>query len=434
MGIRQIHISSGEWSKTPETVRELVKALISIADTPSRFVDQQLDCMLKVQKEMGRERIPKQVAIVTGKLFGRLYKHAVCLKELGWDVLLISSDSGINDSNRVFSKIMVCKDLDKILETCLSVSPQIYHIFTNWEFELPAYLIASGIRPVVYDNYDALNGCIVGRRIDDYPSEKMLALERYSVENADAVTSRDGRMLVSKRKAGLRPKRVAMCLDGSLTQIQADSIRMAKRTDGIHAVYIGNMYEPTSSQPRNFHFQLSRTLANSGIHYHMYPSNMDLYNSYRPLMERFAFENCPNGFVHLHPPVPVNHIVREISQYHFGIDVLTKSVDRVPGDHEFYSMETTEYGIDNKIFDYISAGLYTFVSNARWCRRILERYGLGIRVRSFEEIIHGINAYNYNAFPRIPEVLTTHFWSQRLLDLYDKISVGSFTSDYALSF
>ena len=201
---------------------------------------------------------------------------------------------------------------------------------------------------------------------------------------------------------------------------------MAKKTDGIHAVYIGNMYEPTSFRPRNFHFELAKALANSGIHYHIYPSNMDLYKSYRPIIEEFVIDNCPYGFVHLHPTVPVDGIVKEISQYHFGIDVLTRSVDRVPGDHEFYSMETTEYGIDNKIFDYISSGLYTFVSNARWCRRVLERYGLGMRVRSFEEIVHRIRIHNGDAFPRIPEVLTTHFWSKRLIDLYDKIYAGSF--------
>ena len=201
-------------------------------------------------------------------------------------------------------------------------------------------------------------------------------------------------------------------------------MRLPKRKDGIHAVYVGNMYYPDSVRPRNFHLKLAKELSNAGIHYHMYPSNPSLYKAYSEVLDNFVFQHCRQGFVHLHATVPVDQLVPEISQYHYGIDILTTEVDRIPGDHEFYTLDTTEFCIDNKLFDYVSAGLYVFLCKARWCQRAIERYGLGRRIRSFADIVSEAKRQYPPTLPPIPEIITTEYWTRRLMSFYDELSIN----------
>ncbi len=414
-------ISRQDWDQTPEPVRELLNQIVTHVKHQQSTAGPTLDRILKVREYMLRPRTSGQVMMLTAGVTARLYKHASSLKNLGWDVILICLDSSLGDDLSCFSQTIHCKNMQEVLDRSLEYTPQVYHIFTSWQFELPAFLIASGLHPVVFDNYDVLNGCIEEERPDGGPSERMLSLERYCAEHADALSLRDGRFLMSKRKVGIKPRKVALCLDGASSQMESAAFRLPKRMDGIHAVFVGNMHEPTSPRPRNFHFELARVLSNAGIHYHIYPSYIHSYNKYKPLLDDFVARYCRAGLVHLHKTLPTNQIIREISQYHFGIDIVTTSVNRVPGDHEFYGLETTEYAIDNKIFDYISAGLFTFVLKARWCQRIVERYNLGVRVTSFEDIVAQAKKRYLDPVPSIPKVLTTQFWAERLARLYNEI-------------
>jgi len=207
-------------------------------------------------------------------------------------------------------------------------------------------------------------------------------------------------------------------MDGACTEAEALVVRQPKRTDGIHVVYVGNMDDPTSSRQRNFHLELARVLAESQIHYHMYPSSVQLKREYDEPVQRLCEDPEVGQYVHLHYPVPGEKVVEERSQYHFGLHMLSTEVDRVPGNHPFYSQEMRHYSSANKIFDYVSAGLFTFVHVGRWTRKLVERYGFGERVLSFDDLVDKARERYTQRVPEIQKVLTTEHATERLVELY----------------
>ncbi|RMG40283.1 MAG: hypothetical protein D6719_11520 [Candidatus Dadabacteria bacterium] len=421
MDQQTILIDQNDWQRTPAKVQQLINFLVSEVNRVNSSFSSELKRRLATYQHAQLPRQEKQVVMISPNLTARQYKYARAITKLGWEVILISEvEPSVNNRNN-FSQIIQSQDPVQTLELALKFRPSAYHLFTSWKFELPAFLIASGLKPVVFDDYDVMSGCVIEDRPDNYPSDEMLLMERFCLENATALSLRDARIAVAKRRANLKPNKLALCLDGACTEEEARKLRQPKLTDGIHAVYVGNLCDPTSTRPRNFHFELARVLSNSSIHYHIYPSYMDDYHKYKAVMNQLAPRYSRPDLIHIHETLPADQLIPEISKYHFGIDVISTSVDRTPDDHPFYNFDNTDYGVDNKLFDYISAGLFTFSHNSKTCKRILERYKLGLQVKSFDEIAQEAHRRYREPFPEIPEVLTTDYWARRLVKMYGEL-------------
>lgn len=417
---QHITLSQDDWDKTPEAVRATLNNLVNLLNQKKDDSELLSERLIKVQEHMLKPRKHMQVMIISPSVTFRQHKYALELRKLGWEVILACTDNSKCSDLSFYNKIFVCKNNDEYLNACLSFSPQIYHIFTSWEFEIPAFLLNSGIKPVVFDSYDVINGC-VKTDAPNVPYRK-LDLERYCLESSDAVSMRDGRIGVAKRRSGLKPRNMALCIDGACTEAEALAIRKSKRLDGIHVVYVGNMVNIDCTTNRSYHFELAKVLSNAKIHYHIYPSFELLYNSYKPIMDAYIAQHGTKGYVHMHKPIPANEIISEISQYHFGMDIITTSINRESDDHPLYSLEMSEYTLDNKIFDYISAGLFTFTYDAKWVNSVIERNSLGFKVRSLDEVAEKAIEFANHKFPQIPDRVTTNYWAKNLVKLYKKIS------------
>ncbi|MCB0332669.1 MAG: hypothetical protein KDD55_04170 [Bdellovibrionales bacterium] len=416
----QVNLTDHDWQQTPGAVQEAVAFLVGEVNRLNEETRLTTDQILHVYLHGLLPRTPRQMVLITPSVGGRQYKYARALQQLGWEIILIHEKPPQSEDLSCFSQVIQCTTPQEVLEQCLKFTPTVYHIFASWKFDLSAYLISSKLKPIVFDDYDVINGCI-DTTSPEAPPAKLLQLERYCLENAHALTPRDTRMHLARRKHGLKYPPLALCIDGCMTQVEAQAQRLPKRTDGIHTVYIGNLVDPDYERSRNFHFELARVLSQAGIHYHLYPSTQYKYDLYKEPFATYSAQHCKPGFAHLHEPVPVNRVIQEISQYHFGIDILSTGVHRQPDDHAFYSVEMTDHTADNKVYDYICAGLFTFVHQGRWCRKVLERYGFGARVHSLEDIVEQAKKRYLMPLPPIPEVLTTKHSAERLIKLYESL-------------
>lgn len=418
-----VQISHEEWAATPVAVQSLALKLVAVVQEQTGVALQtlNLDRLLRVYEHSLKPRTPRQVVMISNDPIPRGYKYANSLRRLGWEVILISQEAPKVKNQSCFSKIFICSSQGEILNKCLEFSPQVYHYFTGWEFERPAFLIAAGLSPILFDDYDVVNGCLIEN--PPYPPPATFLQERYCLEHAQALTVRDGRLRAAKR-GGVRVRSVHLCLDGAMSQAQALLERSPKRTDGLHAVYIGHLTIAETPAPRNFHLELARVLAKAGIHYHVYPWDYGKFDEYRQAADQYLSKYNGREYFHLHPFVAADELIREISQYHFGIDILTTTINRTPDDSPVYKLEMTRSVIDNKIFDYMSAGLYTYHYDGRWMRRVIERYGLGNKVSSLEDLAAQAKQRGAAPLPPIPAVLTTDYWAQRLIRTYESLGAA----------
>ncbi len=112
--------------------------------------------------------------------------------------------------------------------------------------------------------------------------------------------------------------------------------KLSKQNGEIHLVYIGRISEHKSDH-RNI-IEVLKNISEKGFIIHIYPSKKKKYLKY---------ERIPNLF--LHEKLPYRKLIREISQYDFGITVFNNNI--AP------KLPHIKFAFGNKTSDYICAGI-----------------------------------------------------------------------------
>ena len=79
------------------------------------------------------------------------------------------------------------------------------------------------------------------------------------------------------------------------------------------------------------------------------------------------------NFVHIHNTVPPDRLTEELLRYHYGLLISTKNID-YGDDHTTSYEHVSDYFGAAKIFDYMNAGLFTFIPNASPSNRCFTKY------------------------------------------------------------
>ena len=149
-----------------------------------------------------------------------------------------------------------------------------------------------------------------------------------------------------------------------------------------------------------------------GIDLHIYPSIQSKADELRAELLRII---PASSHVYVHDTLANDALLVELTGYDYGLHALTPEDD---GILQTYRIEKFEYASANKVFDYVDAGLYTFVHNGRFMRFLLQRYGLGEHV---SDPMAAISRLGRKEPIRVPEPLLIRNIAARLSEFYEVI-------------
>lgn len=355
-----------------------------IINLSKRFLQIPVKGLRKIQaisntrQALERPRTANHAVFVCHQVNVRAIKLAFALQTLGWRITLLHKDYLPYDVSAYFFETKKINDRWHALIIASKYSPVIYHIFSNYNFELGYVFTKYKPGKVVFDNYDLLTGMFkYEASILDYTS-----LEQYCYTHADGICSRDLRIQFLKKLNYKLPKKI---LFSEYCWPENKFIRVKKLTDGIHVVYVGSI-QPNPDSPVGYLYELARHLSKAGIHLHIYPSHQSVIGLLKTNMLRFLTDDTISKYVHIHDTISLLELRKEISKYHYGILISSKTMN-FGEDNETYFEHMGEYFLPSKFFDYFDAGVFTLSQDAKFIRFIIERYNGGCIVNTFEEIV-----------------------------------------------
>ena len=380
-----------------------------------------IDNRTSLPKESRRHHQPLQkrlVVFVANKPISREAKLAFGLKRAGFDVVLICREEPNFTAADYFSGVHRYRTSDEALAMALSYNPWVYHIFANWNYEMPALFIRKRPGTIVLDDYDVMAGMVKKDFVHrTYPGN--LALERFCLDNADGLCCRSLEQRYGRRFLGYRFRgKVLFLTDCCWASTEEPPLQVDKIDDGsIHVVYSGNM-SPDITGPYNYHFDLAALLSKNRIHYHIYPFSTWHLTSFVPhLNAHMAANGGDTAYVHIHQPVPSDRLIGEIARYHYGVHLMWPNPRSRETDFP-YEQRGFDYGSSNKIFDYIDARLSILVHRGRLQRFLVERYRNGKAIASLEDVL--VTAVPKP--PRVPKSYQLDANVQRLIRFYRSLN------------
>ncbi len=322
-----------------------------------------------------------QIVFVSDMPRAREAKLAHGLRSLGCRVILLYQETPGFEVATHFDESRHYTEPEEALALAREYDPLAYHLFANWNFNMAAAFIERGPGPVVFDNYDLLNGMVFPEFMEQhYPGQ--LALERRCLEQADGLACRDLSSQYLRRELGFRLRGRRIYLPDSCWGTPLSGVEAAEPADELHVVYCGNMAleKYTSGLERNtcVHLWLADLLTRQGVHYHLYPSTS--VQPHLPFEEAFSdyFELAQQTpLLHLHRPLPAESLIAEMARYDAGILVLSESLEAPLT--RVMTAQRYIHASSNKVFDYLDAELPVLLNRCNpFIRFQLGRYGASI--------------------------------------------------------
>ncbi|MDD5434029.1 MAG: hypothetical protein PH343_01235, partial [Nitrospira sp.] len=310
------------------------------------------------------------------------------LKQSGIDVTLFYNHQPNFIPSRYFSEMYQYRSPQEALSLASRCPSAVFHIFSNWDFNVAASFIYYKMGKVVFDNYDVMNGMIRQEKLNEKDLDK-LQLERYCMENASGLSFRCLEAQYAKRNSGFRFNGKVLFLPDYCWDTREGAENVSENHSGqMHLVYCGNMSIEKihgADDPFCFHLWLGDLLAKQGVHYHIYPSHTAWSGYFEDAFSEYITMSYKTPFFHIHHPVASDDLIKELAQYDFGVLILSRQIDGV---EHFYNNQKYRYCIGNKIFDYLDSGLPVIIHNGKFSNFIASRYGTGITAT--EELLNDI--------------------------------------------
>jgi hypothetical protein len=313
------------------------------------------------------------VVFVSDEPGSREAKLAYGLRQLGWQTILLHKVRPNFDPARFFSEYYCYDTPQSAVRQACRYRPIVYHVFANWQFATAAELIRYRPGPVIFDDYDVFGG-IMG---ESFLAERrrQVEYERFCLEQANGLICRSLETQ-SPRRMGYRfrgPR--LLLLDGCWGTNLNPTAELRFPLKDIHLVYCGNVPMTCTAQAQHFASVIGR-LGDHGIHLHIYPSPDAWADTRRSNHIRFAATRADN--LHLHEPVPPEHLPAELAPYHAGIVVASFFAESYD---QMYGPTKCVYATTNKLFDYFDAGLPVLLSSSKFQHFLVRHFGCGVILR-----------------------------------------------------
>lgn len=259
-------------------------------------------------------------------------------------------------------------------------------VFSFINMSMLSYMIYNkDILPtIVFEQYD------IGKLYDTI-SEPILGLEKFCIENADVVCDRAFEVDYLTEQEGYVLKGPLVKLwDGCTDEVQAPPMIKRSKDRPLSLCYAGDLPQLKKKNDWDW-FELAELCEKNKCHVHVYP-HPGVWNLMKDerFRERLYWEHKEYfdmdrqyEYFHLHEPVPFTELIKELSQYDYGI-VPVRTVNYFYDDTDFWPPHSTGkykgiYCPTNKIFDYINAGIPILSVNPERVTEFLERKGIAIR-------------------------------------------------------
>jgi len=292
------------------------------------------------------------------------------------------------------------------------MSPDVVHIFGNYDnfALLPVALFAPA--PVVFDPYDVLRGMMAPKWQQDWVE---LWAERKLFQIADHLCARHLEPLVLRRRFGYAMPPATFFPDYCW---RSPIVRRSNRGDGLHVVYCGSVRPEDKHSKGEMgyaqYLNIGRILAEQEIHLHIYPASVDPEIDFDDYFQLYLRENESNPFFHFHRPVPYGDLIERLSEYDAAMQFFDQGGGRQTADKLNYSTA-------NKIFDYVEAGLPIVVHRGLLQCGIARRCGTVVQVDSLRDLRPSLESAL--AEPRAPISrcdLESHW--PRLARMYERVA------------
>jgi glycosyltransferase involved in cell wall biosynthesis len=179
--------------------------------------------------------------------------------------------------------------------------------------------------------------------------------------------------------------------------------RLAKLSDsgsGINAVYVGQI-ELKAGHRRIL--PALQEIAERGINVHLYATFSN------PKVREVVSGTClKNPRMFWHDPLPYRRLLKELTQYDFGLVLLSQANERL-----------LNVAIPNKIYEYLTAGLPVIVSPYRSLVDFVRRERCGYVLRSLDEIE---DVFGKRFEVDFREEYTIDFHIDKLIQLYEDLT------------
>lgn len=306
----------------------------------------------------------------------RLFKLAHAIGLSGHRVSLISGARYGDRERRYFDCVAAAAGPWEILERLEEMTPDVVHLFGNYDNFRMLPVARFSPAPVVFDAYDVLRGMKADKWQADWIE---LRAERRLFEHADHICARHMEPYVLKRRFGYE-------LPGSTFFPDycwgPPARRRRQPSEDPHVVYCGNVMpeDRYSREEAGFaqYLGVGRTLAKQRIHLHIYPACGGLDLDFDRYFALYLRESETNPYFHFYRPLPYDQLIERLAEYDAALHAFDE-LGRVTEDKLRYSTA-------NKLFDYIEAGLPVIIHRGRLQRSIVRRCGTAVTVESLENL------------------------------------------------
>jgi hypothetical protein len=306
-------------------------------------------------------RRDRRVVFVSERPGQREAKLAFGLRQSGWDVILLHRQPpGFADRSN-FSDLQQFSSPWQAAELAHRAKARLFHVFAPNCDDTCVKMVNHKPGRVIVDFYDHFYSVADGIPALEARYAVDIARQRHCIEQADAVCCRDLQMLYGRRAT--RPSQRAPLIYFPEYCWNLTSLPGPRADDSIHIVQIGWMGFETRGVEDTGCFRLFEQLVNAGCHVHVY-----VHPAFPPIGSKdfvILFADylrlaAATGRMHLHPTVPADILIEELSRYDFGFGLSNAmSIDipwRTVNPRRFPACGSS------RMFDYLDAGLGLLLS------------------------------------------------------------------------
>jgi len=164
----------------------------------------------------------------------------------------------------------------------------------------------------------------------------------------------------------------------SFPMLTAVPQKLRDKLDGNHIVYLGGLRDRgwENYEYRNY-MPFFQALQEAGVVVHAYPADPN-----PKLIGNYIAMDKESSLFHLHPRLPYDQLIDEISQYQWGLsgfnfmDVASR-----------HTRSFLNNALPNKLFDYIIGGVCPVVVNCDTAGRWAVKHGVGYHAKGIDDVV-----------------------------------------------
>lgn len=313
-----------------------------------------------------------KVAVVTQQPDPREAKLGQAIRELGGEPHLICRDAPNFKAEGIFASVYRYETPWQALRIGEQIAPHIFHLCVQMNYDVAQVFVAHRPAPVIVDSYDLLTGMWTDEYFANNPSlSESRAMERFCLEQADALCNRGLQVQVLKRQYGFDTPRRNLFWPEYCLNNRSLSPKLSAGDGKLHVVYSGVIHPED-----NPHDWLAEILDSYGVHFHIYPiGGPSDEDGFRDRFRRYVELEGELEHFHLHRPVSNEAWLDELAKYDVLIHVLRFLFFKYTGEH--YTHHKLKLTWANKWADAQDCNVHYLTHDFMLLARMAERAGTG---------------------------------------------------------